>query len=488
MPIGKDRIAERPSCGAAAARSYDAAAVTRSGGLVKTTIEPRFWLRLVAVALAVRVIVVFGLLHDMPVVSDAAEYAAQARDLVHHVPTGAYYWPPGQSYFLAAVFAVVGDSGMAAKAANITVDVVAVVLATLLGGRLLTDSRAVRITGWMLALFPSTILMSGQPYSLSLTMVCLLGATLLLLGSNESSRWPYFTLAGALSGFAVLTRPSTLSAIIGLAVVAAIVARRLSKTGDRVRLRALGLGSVAFIAAAAAVVAPAVYHNAVHDAGWTVSTANEQNFWLGNNPYTPTYKTWELGSQPATDFSPEVQRYLARFGDGPPTLAERHAMLEEAGRFVVHHPAITALRTFNRAQAFWGFDYTPSNDVKEAYGLTRLRELPLTAIEAGGWIIVGLLALVGITAARHLIRLGVALFILAIVVAYALAYIVAYSAGHWHEPILGFVVPFAGAGAAWVTATPNALGKLVRNRAFLLLALLFVIVQFVYAYAVATSL
>jgi hypothetical protein len=256
---------------------------------------------------------------------------------------------------------------------------------------------------------------------------------------------------------------------------------------ERAQLRALALGSVAFAAAAAAVVAPAVYHNTVHDQGLTVSTANEQNFWLGNNPYTPTYKTWELGSQPATDFSPEVQRYLARYRHGPPTLDERHAMLEEAARFVVHHPAITALRTLNRAQAFWGFDYTPSNDVKEAYGLTRVKQLPLTALEAAGWIIVGLLALVALTAARHLIQPGVALFVLAVVAAYALPYVVSYSAGHWHEPVIGFVGPFAGAGAAWLTAYPNAVAQLRRNRAFLVLALLFVVVQVVYASAVATS-
>src|SRR5436190_21704107 len=45
MPIGKDP-AEEAELGAAAARSYNAAAVTRSGGLVKTALEPRFWLRL----------------------------------------------------------------------------------------------------------------------------------------------------------------------------------------------------------------------------------------------------------------------------------------------------------------------------------------------------------------------------------------------------------------------------------------------------------
>ena len=180
------------------------------------------------------------------------------------------------------------------------------------------------------------------------------------------------------------------------------------------------MGSVLFIAAAAAVVAPTVHHNADRGQGLTVSTANEQNFWFGNNPYTPAYKTWQIGAHPVREFPPEERRYLLRYGIGSPARAQRHEMLREAARFIVHHPAITALRTFDRAQSFWGFDYTPSNDVKHAYRLARPQQFVLTALEAIAWIAVGLLALVGLTEGRSLIRRPVALFMLAIVVSYAL--------------------------------------------------------------------
>lgn len=458
-----------------------------SGGAEAAAPEARFWLRLLAVAFAVRVLVVFVALHRMPIVSDASGYTDQARALLNHTPVGAYYWPPGQSYFLAAVFKVAGDSDTVAKAANIVVDVVNVVLAVLLARRLVVDSRAIRLTGWLLALFPSTILMSGQPGSISLTMLCLLAAALLLLVGHDSARWAYFGGAGALVGFAVLTRPSTVSVILGLVIVAALVARRLSHRCDHRRLRALAVGSALFVAVAAAVVAPAVHHNVERDQGLTVSTANEQNFWFGNNPYTPAYKTWQFGAHPLREFPHKVQRYLVRYRAGPPTRAQRHAMLREAARFIVHHPAITALRTFDRAQAFWGFDYTPSSDVKDAYGLARPQQFVLTALEAMAWIAVGMLALVGLTEGRSLIRLPVASFVLAIVASYALPYIVSYAAGHWREPTLGFVAPFAAAGAAWLTRSEDSWRRLYRNRAFVLLALVFLVIQVVYAYAVATS-
>jgi hypothetical protein len=66
--------------------------------------------------------------------------------------------------------------------------------------------------------------------------------------------------------------------------------------------------------------------------------------------------------------------------------------------------------------------------------------------------------------------------------------VVSYAAGHWREPTLGFVVPFAAAGAAWLTRPQAARTRLFRNRALRLLALVFLVVQLVYAYAVATSL
>jgi hypothetical protein len=445
-----------------------------------------FWVRLVTVAVAVRVLVVFGALHSMPVVSDAAAYTEQARRLVHHWSTGAYYWPPGESYLMAGLFAVVGDSDTVAKASNIAVDVAAVVLAVLLARRLLTDVRAIRWTGWILAIFPSLVLMSGQPYSFALTMVCLLALALLILRGLETAGVANAALAGGFLGFAILTRPSTISVLPALAIVTGVLARRFMAEGNRNQLRGLIRAAAVFAVVTAAVVAPVVYHNVEHRQGLTVSTANEQNFWFGNNPYTPAYKTWELGTRRVADFAPAVRDYLARYNPGAPTRAQRHAMLHDALTFVAHHPAITLLRTFDRFQAFWGFDFSPSDDVKNALGLGRLPQVLLTGLEALGWVVVGLLALVGLTSARQLIRRAPALLVLAIVVGFEVPYLLSYAAGRWHEPVIGFVVPFAAAGASWLWSTRDPLPRLLANHLFVGLAVLFLAVQVVYAYSVAT--
>jgi hypothetical protein len=187
-------------------------------------------------------------------------------------------------------------------------------------------------------------------------------------------------------------------------------------------------------------------------------------------------------------FAPAVREYVARYNPGSPSLAQRHAMLHDALVFVAHHPAITALRTVDRFQAFWGFDFSPSDDVKNALGLSRIPQMLLTALEAGAWVAVGLLALLGLTSARRLIRRAPALLVLGVVAGYQLAYLLGYAAGRWHEPVTGFVAVFAASGASWLLSGPDPVPRLLRNQAFLALAVLFLAVQAVYGYAVATSL
>src|SRR5438876_5885799 len=108
-------------------------------------------------------------------------------------------------------------------------------------------------------------------------------------------------------------------------------------------------------------IGPAMQHKAARGAGGTISTNNEGNTWLGNNPYTPNYKTSELGQHPVSEFSPPVRRYLQRFTSRP---NEREAQREEALRYIGEHPANTLLRTINRIREFWGFDYTFSRDIE----------------------------------------------------------------------------------------------------------------------------
>ena len=436
---------------------------------------------LLATALALRVAVVFVALRHMPIVSDADAYAEQARRLAHGFPGSfAYYWPPGTSYFLAPLSYLVGGGDWVGKAASIAVDVACVALIVLLASRCVRDRRIAFTAGWIYALYPEAVLTAGQPYSFSLTMLCLLLMALALLMASAEGRAAGWVVAGAAFGFAILTRPSTVSVAVALLVVG-LAAARVAQRRERLRLL---LGSAAFVVCALAIVLPVMRHNARQGQGWTVSTANEQNFWIGNNRLTPDYKTWDLGQHPLSEYPPRVRRVLKRFHVGHPSRADRREMLDDALDYVESHPGVTALRTANRARAFWGFDYTASGDIKTVFGLREIFVAPLVALEAAGYAALMVLAFIGVAVGRGLLRTPRALYLGALIAGYELSYLAAYAAGRWHAPLIGFIAPFSAAGLyasrPWAVQFP----LLRSSRLLWALCIVFVLLQFEYAYYV----
>jgi hypothetical protein len=263
----------------------------------------------------------------------------------------------------------------------------------------------------------------------------------------------------------------------------------------------LGAGALVAATAWALLVGPVVAHNAAAGAGWTVSTNNERNFFLGNNPYTPDYKTSHLGQRSLDELSPDARSYLEGFYDRPDArVAMRHAALQ----YVLTHPARTALRTLNRATSFWGFDYIASREIQKAFDWGQRKTLPLLALEAGSYLAVLALAVVVLVVGRGrsgdthageppapvrgaLTAPGQALaydrtwcvWLVALALAYELPYAIAFSGGTYHFPVLPLLIPFA----AVAVASPKATWRRLRasGPAWIALALLGAI-ELQYAY------
>jgi 4-amino-4-deoxy-L-arabinose transferase-like glycosyltransferase len=449
----------------------------------------RFWVILVAVAFGVRAIVALGILGGMPITSDALAYSGQASNLVHHVHGSfPYYWPPGTSYFLWPGYKLFGVHAVVARLMTIAASVLAVVTSVLIAQRVLRDRRAVMATGWVIALAPEIVLMSSQPYSFDLTLLAVNGTVLGLLIGWDTGRLRWYVLAGLSFGFGALTRPSTLSLVLVLLVALFVLGRRLRREGRGGDLRRLVVGAGAVAICALAVMFPAARHNHSVGQGWTLSVNNDQNIWLGNNPYTPNYKTYWLGQHEPSYFPPRTRDYMLRFVYGSdPTPAQRKRARDEAKRFVLHHPGVTALRTVNRVRAFWGFPYTISNNIRTDWHKGNIAFAAALALEAGGYVLFGLLAIAAAVFARSWMRRPRVLFLLALVAMFELPYALDFSGGRWHYPVLGLLAPFAGLGLAWVTAERERWRLLVRSKPFLIAAAVFLLVQAEYAFFVLRS-
>lgn len=440
----------------------------------------RYWLVVLSVAVAVRAVVAVGLLRAMPLVSDALCYSQMAERLLKSFPgEQAYYWPPGTAYFLLLFYRIFGASVVVARAATIAVSVASVAAITLGCERALGRPRAAWWVGWIAALYPPSIMMCGQPSSQHLVTLCLIVAAAALIAGWRRRRFGWWAVAGAALGLASLTRPSTLLMAPILIVAAGALALRRSQSGSRGAMLAAAAAGVACLAA---VVGPVVLHNASHDAGPAISINNERNFFIGNNRYTPDYKTSHLAQRKSEKLDPQTRDYILRHTEkfDRPT---RRAMVNEALGYIRHHKLRTLYRSLNRIRAFWGFDYLASRQVQLHYKLGMEKLGLLLLGEAGGYAALMLLVLAGLTCTWGYFSPAGRWTLLLMVLAYQLPYALAFSCGTYHFPVVWLLMPLAGGAMARLRDdTDQFLPLIRRRRVFWIAAAVFALIQIEYAY------
>lgn len=420
-----------------------------------------------------------GIVGSMPLISDAASYSQEARALLESFPgEEPYYWPPGLPLVLALCYALFGESVVTARLLAIGISTMNVFLADRLAHAVLHENRVARLSGWIMAFYPPSILMTSQTLSQPLEMMATLAAATCTVEGMRSRRWVWGMGAGAALGFGVLVRPSLVSVVAGIAPTALILSLRGTSLLNRAASSVVRKATLSGVVLACLVCGPVVLHNYSTGGGVTISTNNYRNLFLGNNPYTPLYKTNHLASTPLAELPEETRTYLRSFENQPDS---RQAMVVEALRYMSRHPLETVVRTTSRIRQFWGFDYVASRRIQVAYDLGTPAFLGILLLEAGGYALVVCLALAGLTQSVQY-RVGGLLLIGLLTFSYQLPYWIAFSSGTYHYTVVGILIPLAAAGAArwiawWEENEPLPLDPL-------LIALLtgFALLQVEYAY------
>lgn len=146
-----------------------------------------------------------------PLVGDEFDYQRRALALLAGTPMPELYiWPPGQTWYLAAIYAVVGER-------LLVVQILQAALLALCGWMLmrvwsrLDSARAGRLAMAVLLLNPATLAYAQWLWPEVTHLACLLGACCLLLGDGPRHSVRAF-LAGLLLGLALLFK----SLLVGL--------------------------------------------------------------------------------------------------------------------------------------------------------------------------------------------------------------------------------------------------------------------------------
>ena len=435
-----------------------------------------------AVALGVRLIVSYGFLGEMPMVSDAESYAGEATAWqASFPPERSLFWPPGNPLVLALASQLLGPD-VAFRLTPVVLSALTAPLIVFFAAEIGASRRTSFVAGLLWAVYPPAILLAGQSYAQHLSALCLVSFALAGAATLRTGRAAWALAAGAALGLGALTRPAMLSLIAALLVGLVIALRRRRQDTAGPGARQLFFSTILAISATAALLLPIMLHNYQHGAGLTLSTNNERNLFLGNNPHTPDYKTSHLGQRSLEELPPEVRSYLQYFYDLPDS---RRAMQAEAVKYMVENPARTLKRTLSRLRAFWGFDYLGSRIIQAHFGLSNKALYPLLLFEAGAYSLIVFLFLAGLFLPASMCccegptQPSLA-WVLVLIVAFQAPYLIAFSAGTYHFPVLPLLLPWSARALLALSQGDQAARYLLRRPMFLFALAVFVAIQLEY--------
>lgn len=295
------------------------------------------------VAALVLRLVLLGFLADDPLVGDSLQYQQVAQNLVDDGALDTY-WPPGLPLYEAAVMFLFGKSPIWLRLAMLPWFFWLCHRFYQLAYRM--HSRIAANLGLVvLAFFPTLIHQSVEPLSYLPAAALLLAIFDLMQRYLDRRRRGLLMRTGILLGLLILFRPSAALFLVALPPLILLRRRKF-------------LPGFAILFFAGLVVGGWVFWSSQVSGHWVpVNDANSRNFYLGNNAWTPEYKTWYFGSHWTGDPSlPLGFRQELDSLDRLPIDERGRAFGRMAWREIARDPAAFSWRTGSRVRTLLAFD------------------------------------------------------------------------------------------------------------------------------------
>lgn len=420
--------------------------------------KAEFWV--IALALAVRAVHFAGMLND-PLFAvprmDPRYHDDWARRIAGGDLTfdGPFFRAPFYAYLLGGLYAISGGSIAFARAAQLAMGVVTVVLVMRIGRRTLGE-RASVIAGAIAAVYPLALRYEGDLILEGTFMVLAMAGLLQQLRTlDHPSRRGWFA-TGLLFGLAAITRPNILAYVVVLPLVNAFSRDRRGAGKSALRART----EAAFIALGLILaIAPVTLHNLVvgHDFV-PISTQGGVNFYIGNNPRSDgftaivpgTRATWWGGHDDAVALAEQAHKRPLR----PSEVSDYWK--EEGLKFIRGEPMRAAALFVRKIYLFWWGAEISNNE--HIYFLRRY-SLPLRLLlwHHGVYMpfgLVGPLALVGMGLAIR--RLGYRVVpLIAFVATYMLSIVLFFVCARFRLPVVPILLLFAAYAALALWRRPR---------------------------------
>ena len=364
-------------------------------------------------------LVLFG---DRPLMSDSASYNTVAMQLVNGTPF-VPSWPPGVPLYLAAVHQLFGDSELVLRVSMLVLYAIlsffAYQTAVLFTGR----TAAGNLVLLALALSPAAIFGSAETMTEIPSALLLMIVAYCLLRAESGPSTRNILLLGIALAFLCLTRASSL---VLLVLVPPYLIWRTRRVSGAVTVLILG------------IVMIGTWISYVHSKTGRfvkINTYNSMNFYLGNNPDTPLYRTWWLGGHHEWQ-NAQQDRPDSVFWTGMDPLARDAKFSQLALQHIRQRPDLFLVRTINRICVFFSFNMYAGAYMMLGYGVPKLPGFAILAFDAALYILTAagaILYLCTLSGSKEQTFKAWILSVLAFL--YAFPYFIALSHPRMHFPI-----------------------------------------------------
>jgi 4-amino-4-deoxy-L-arabinose transferase-like glycosyltransferase len=231
-------------------------------------------LTILLIALLLRAVFLL-LAADLQPIYDETAYLRMAREILADGDFRArWLWPPGQPYFIAAVFSIVGENLAAVKVVQVVLSTLSVYLVFLITRRVFRNATTALVASGITAVYPNLIAFSHYLWSETLFIFLLLCFIHTFLLSFTRHRYRFLIAGGILFSMGCLTRPVLLPCSV---IVGFYLWSRLRATP-----RVLAATVVVFAITVVATLTPWAVRNYRVQGGWMVIAPTGHHLWKGN--------------------------------------------------------------------------------------------------------------------------------------------------------------------------------------------------------------
>lgn len=396
-------------------------------------------------------LIVFGLLIRLailaliaghPLTGDAPLYDSFALRMLRGQPIYPLV-PPLVGWWLALFYRVFGTGTLVARVCMLPAYVGFAYSLYALGTRI-AGRTAANIAVLLFTISPLYSFLSLEPITeLPATFFIVLFTLFLLRASADRPLGPS-VLAGLTLGVLLLTRPSAMSLVPFFPLYLWWRTKRFS-------------AAVIGVAVPAVLVASYVVYlqrSTGHFA--MINYSSTQNVFLGNNEYTPLYRTWWFASHHAGERGvPAEFSALYSSIERRPWWEQNKLYRDYALRHISSHPGLFVVRTLSRMRVYLAFDSYLGSLLRNRYDTSRTVAFGIIALDGGLYcLVVGAAILFLFTLTGGWTKNAELLTVVGVAAAYGAPYCLSVSHPIYHFPIIPLLGVLAGALAAQLLSKP----------------------------------